>query len=64
MTIAVPVGAGNDIETLNKATREILGRFGCAGWLDALWDGLQSRHPPQQVRFRTPFVAAEAAPTG
>ncbi len=36
VTIAVPVGVGNDIETLNKATWEILGRFGCAGWLDAL----------------------------
>ncbi|MCS3358334.1 hypothetical protein [Xanthomonas translucens] len=31
VTIAVPVGVGNDIEKPNKVTREILGRLGCAG---------------------------------
>ncbi|WP_369977395.1 hypothetical protein [Xanthomonas bundabergensis] len=31
VTIAVPVSVGNDIEQLNKVTREILGRLGCAG---------------------------------
>ncbi|CTP85155.1 hypothetical protein [Xanthomonas graminis] len=36
VTIAVPVGVGNDIEKPNKVTREILGRLGCAGWLGAL----------------------------
>ncbi|MGL0787799.1 hypothetical protein [Xanthomonas translucens] len=36
VTIAMPVGVGNDIEKPNKVTREILGRLGCAGWLGAL----------------------------
>ncbi len=31
VTIAVPVGVGNDIDKLNKVTREILGRLGCDG---------------------------------
>jgi hypothetical protein len=33
-----------------------------AGWPGARWEGFQSRRPPRKARFRTPFVAANAAP--
>jgi hypothetical protein len=31
VTVAIPVDVGNDLDKMNKVTREILGRLGCAG---------------------------------